>query len=49
MLKTITLRIEDELHIQFKLKMVREEKTMQDRIIELIEKDLQENYNPEKK
>ena len=40
-MKAITLRMTDEFHKQLKLRMVEEEKTMQDYIIGLISKDLE--------
>lgn len=39
-IKTITIRMSQELHTRLKLKMVKEGKTIQDHVIELIEKDL---------
>lgn len=42
-MKAITLRMTDELHKKFKMKMVQDEKTMQNYIIELISKELENN------
>lgn len=42
-MKTITLRLEDELHKRLKMYSVEEEKTMQDIIIEMIEQLLKES------
>lgn len=39
-IKTVTLRLSDELHKQVKLLTVNEEKTIQDYITQLIENDL---------
>ena len=47
-LRTITLRLEDELHKQLKLKTVMDETTMQDYITNLIIKDLEESKEKEK-
>lgn len=44
-MKTVTLRMEDEFHKKLKLKMVNEEKTMQDYIIELIANDINKEKN----
>lgn len=41
-MKTITIRMDDELHKKLKLKMIHKEKTIQDHVIQLIEKDLEE-------
>ncbi|MGL4453009.1 MAG: hypothetical protein ACRCWM_09335 [Sarcina sp.] len=40
-MRAITLRMTDELHKELKMRMVMEEKTMQNHIIELISKDLE--------
>jgi hypothetical protein len=40
-IKTITLRLEDELHKQLKLTTVVEDTTMQDYVIKLIKKSLE--------
>jgi predicted HicB family RNase H-like nuclease len=40
-IKTITLRLEDELHKQLKLTTVAEDTTMQDYVIKLIKKSLE--------
>lgn len=39
-MKTITIRMDDELHKKLKLKMAHDEKTIQDHVVQLIEKDL---------
>lgn len=39
-MKTITIRMEDKLHKELKLKMVKEGKTIQDHVIDLIQKNL---------
>lgn len=39
-MKSITLRLEDELHKQIKLKTVQEETTIQEYIVSLIKKDM---------
>ncbi len=39
-MKTITIRMNDELHKKLKLKMAHDEKTIQDHVIQLLEKDL---------
>lgn len=39
-LKTITLRVDDELHKKIKLETVKEEITIQNYITELVKKDL---------
>jgi len=41
-MKTITLRLEDEMHKQLKIKVTQEDTTMQDKLVELIEKYLEE-------
>lgn len=41
LIKTITLRLEDDLHKQLKLKTVTEDTTMQDYVIKLIKKSLE--------
>jgi hypothetical protein len=38
-MKAITLRMSDEFHKKLKMKMVEEEKTMQDHIIKLLSED----------
>ena len=37
----ITVKVDDELHIELKIKMAKEQKTLQDYIVELIKKDLE--------
>lgn len=44
-LKTITLRLDDEVHKTIKIKTVQEETTIQDYITKLIMKDLELNKN----
>ena len=39
MSKTLTIKIPEELHRVFKIKMAVDNKTMQDRVVELIEGD----------
>lgn len=39
-LKSLTIRVEDELHKQLKYKMIDEESTIQNYILALIKKDL---------
>ena len=41
-IKTITLRLDDELHKQLKLKTVSDETTIQEYLINLIKKSLEE-------
>lgn len=41
MLRTVTIRIPEELHKEFKIKMVLDNVTMQDRIIELIREEVE--------
>jgi predicted DNA binding CopG/RHH family protein len=40
-LKTITIRLDDELHKEIKVKMATEGTTIQDYIINLVKKDLE--------
>lgn len=42
-IKAFTLRLENELHKKIKIKTAKEEITMQDYIISLIEKDMKES------
>lgn len=39
-MKSLTVRIDDELHKELKFKMVENETTIQDYIVDLIKKDL---------
>jgi predicted DNA-binding protein len=48
-IKTVTLRLSDDLHKKIKLLTVNEEKTLQDYITQLIEKDLNERQSDNKK
>lgn len=41
MLRTVTIRIPEDLHKEFKIKMVLDNVTMQDRIIELIREEVE--------
>lgn len=43
MFKTITVRMPEELHRDFKIKMVLDDMTMQDRIIELIQEEVKKS------
>jgi predicted DNA binding CopG/RHH family protein len=42
-LKTITLRLDDELHKELKIKMAQEGTTIQDYIVNFIKKDLEKS------
>lgn len=39
-MKSLTIRVEDELHKQLKYKMIKEETTIQEYVLKLIKKDL---------
>lgn len=41
-MKTITLRLDDELHKKLKIQVAKDETTMQDKLIELIKRYLDE-------
>jgi predicted DNA binding CopG/RHH family protein len=46
-IKTVTLRLSDDLHKQMKLLTVQKELTIQDYIVQLIEKDLKQYSSDE--
>lgn len=48
-LKALTVRVDDELHKKLKFKMVEEETTIQDYVLNLIKKDLVESEKKSKK
>ena len=47
-MKTITLRMDDDLHKKIKFKTVKEETTIQNYITELIKKDLENQSKADK-
>lgn len=44
-MKVITIRLEDDLHKQLKLKTVNDDRTIQKHLVRLIKKDLNETEN----
>lgn len=48
-LKSLTVRVDDELHKQLKYKMIEEETTIQDYVMKLIKKDLEKSEKEKKK
>ncbi len=48
-IKTITLRLDDELHRDFKIFAVKKGVTMQDFIVEMLKKELEISRTEEKK
>ena len=47
--KTIAFRVEEEFHTAVKMQAVKEKKTLQEYIIDLIKKDLEEKAEMDKK